>query len=201
MILIYSKDVDDFVNNVMDCLDEDFVRIGESDKVTIEAIKIDFEHQYDEIIDEYFVFLISNRLIFFNSNPALFPKMSTEWNSPSLITNIIIDYDEIIHDFSALIPQFESLKCSYIQLRFYKNIRIDYIKSIVELLRKEKSRIVSIDFILPYSENLNLEELNHKIKTFKTKHYTIILHIAICNIKLLQYSLLLIHLHPQPCLF
>jgi hypothetical protein len=38
MILIYSKDVDDFVNNVIDCLDGDFIRIGESDKVTIEAM-------------------------------------------------------------------------------------------------------------------------------------------------------------------
>lgn len=40
MILIYSKDVDDFVNNVIDCLDVDFVRIGESDNVTIEAMDI-----------------------------------------------------------------------------------------------------------------------------------------------------------------
>ncbi len=38
MILIYSKDLDDFVNNVIDCLDVSFVRIGESDKVTIESM-------------------------------------------------------------------------------------------------------------------------------------------------------------------
>ena len=43
MILIYSKDVDDFVNNVIDCLDEDFIRIGESDKITIEAM--DFSNE------------------------------------------------------------------------------------------------------------------------------------------------------------
>ena len=127
---------------------------------TIEDIKNDFEHKYDEIIDEYFDYLIDNKLIFFNSNPDLFPKMSTEWNSPSLITNIIIDYETIIHDFNVLIPQFETLKCSYIQLRFYKNISIDYIRNIAELLKKEKSRIVSIDFIIPYYEKFNLEELN-----------------------------------------
>ncbi|TPG42301.1 grasp-with-spasm system SPASM domain peptide maturase [Flavobacterium pectinovorum] len=66
----------------------------------------------------------------------------------------------MMHDFKALIPQFESLKCSYIQLRFYKEISLDYIKSIVELLKKEKSRIVSIDFIIPYHEKFKLEELN-----------------------------------------
>lgn len=43
MILIYSKDVDDFVNNVIDCLDEDFIRIGESDKIIIEAM--DFSNE------------------------------------------------------------------------------------------------------------------------------------------------------------
>ena len=146
---------------------------------TIEDIKNDFEHQYDEIIDDYFDFLIDNKLIFFNSNPDLFPKINTEWNSPSLITNIIIDYDEIIHDFYDLIPQFESLKCSYIQLRFYKNISLDYINRIVKILKKEKSRIVSIDFILPFYENFNLEELNiilsensriHSIIIFNSPH-------------------------------
>lgn len=127
---------------------------------TIQDIKNNFEDQYHEIIDDYFDFLICNRLLFFHSNPALFPKMSTAWNSSSLITNIIIDYDEVLHDFNALLPQFESLKCSYIQLRFYKKISLDYINSIVEALKKEKSRIVSIDFIMPYYDNFNLEELN-----------------------------------------
>lgn len=126
----------------------------------VEEIKNDYEHQYDEIIDEYFQFLKDNRLIFFNSNPELFPKMSTVWITPSIITNVIIDYDENFHDFENLITQFDKLKCSYIQLRFYKKISLDYINSIVKTLEKTKSRIVSIDFILPFYENFNLEELN-----------------------------------------
>jgi SPASM domain peptide maturase of grasp-with-spasm system len=141
---------------------------------TIEDIKNDFEHQYDEIIDDYFDFLIDNKLVFFNSNPDLFPKINTNWHSPSLITNIIIDYDEIMHDFNALIPQFETLKCSYIQLRFYKSISLDTVKTIVETLKKEKSRIVSIDFILPFSENINFEELNQIISENSRIHSVII---------------------------
>jgi len=43
MILIYSKDVDDFVNDVIDCLDQDFIRIGESDKVTIDGMNFSNE--------------------------------------------------------------------------------------------------------------------------------------------------------------
>lgn len=126
---------------------------------TIEIIKNDFDHQYDDIIDEYFDFLIANKLVFFNSKPELFPKINTEWNSPSLITNIIIDYDEIVLDFKNLISQFEILKCSHIQLRFFKEVSINYIYEIVELLKKEKSRIVSIDFIIPFYDNFRLEEL------------------------------------------
>lgn len=48
MILIYSKDVDDFVNNVIDCLDTDFARIGEYDKVTIESM--DFSNENSSYI-------------------------------------------------------------------------------------------------------------------------------------------------------
>lgn len=127
---------------------------------TVADVKNHFEHQYDEIIDEYFDFLIENQLIFFNSNPDLFPKIDTSWDSPSPITNIIIDYDEIIHDFNNLIPQFEKLKCSHIQLRFYKPVGIDYIESIVTKLNNEKSRVISIDFILPYYDSFDLEALN-----------------------------------------
>lgn len=141
---------------------------------TIEEIKQDFKHQYDEIIDDYFDFLLHNRLIFFTSNPGLFPKMSTAWNSPSLITNIIIDYDELIHDFNALIPQFETLKCSYIQLRFYKNISLDYLKNIAETLKKERSRVVSIDFIVPYCESFNVEEVNKMLSENNRIHSIII---------------------------
>lgn len=146
---------------------------------TIENIKNDFEYLYDEIIDDYFDFLIANKLIFFNSNPDLFPKIKTEWNSPSLITNIIIDYDEIIHDFKCLIPQFETLKCSHVQLRFFKKISLDYIYEVVQLLKKEKSRISSIDFIVPFYEDFRLEELKillsensrvHSIIIFNSPH-------------------------------
>lgn len=48
MILIYSKDVDDFVNDVIDYLDEDFIRIGETDRVEIQAM--DFSNEESSYI-------------------------------------------------------------------------------------------------------------------------------------------------------
>lgn len=41
MILINSKDIDDFVNDVINCLDEDFVRFSESDKINNTLKKLD----------------------------------------------------------------------------------------------------------------------------------------------------------------
>lgn len=53
MILIYSKDVDDFVNDVIDCLDENYIRIGESDKVTIEAMNFSNENSLYTLKTDY----------------------------------------------------------------------------------------------------------------------------------------------------
>ena len=48
MVLIYSKDVDDFVNQVIDCLEDDFIRIGETDKIIIE--EMDFNNESSSYI-------------------------------------------------------------------------------------------------------------------------------------------------------
>lgn len=39
MILIYSKDVDDFVNQVVDCIDNDFIRFSEFDRIVINSME------------------------------------------------------------------------------------------------------------------------------------------------------------------
>ena len=40
MILIYSKEIDDFVNNVIDCLKKDYIRIGETDLTSFENFEL-----------------------------------------------------------------------------------------------------------------------------------------------------------------
>ena len=53
MVLIYSKDVDDFVNNVIDYLNIDFFRIGEFDKVEIESMNFSNESSSYILKNEY----------------------------------------------------------------------------------------------------------------------------------------------------
>ncbi|PKV48686.1 SPASM domain peptide maturase of grasp-with-spasm system [Aquimarina sp. MAR_2010_214] len=141
---------------------------------TIQFIKKEFNNSYDEIIDEYFEFLYSHNLIFYDANPDLFPKISLDWNSPSLITNMIIDYDAIEHDFENIIKQLEILKCSCIQVRFFSKINLHRITEMVELLNELKSRIISIDFIIPYSESIGNEELEILIKKNPRIHSVIV---------------------------
>jgi SPASM domain peptide maturase of grasp-with-spasm system len=141
---------------------------------TIESIKQDFNHEYDAIIDEYFDFLIANQLIFFNPNPDLFPKINTEWSSPSPITNAIVDHDTIIHDFNSLLPQFEMLKCSYIQLRFYSAISLGYILEVAQMLKEHQSRIVSVDFILPFYQDFDLAALQTLVSENSRIHSVIL---------------------------
>lgn len=54
MILIYSKDIDDFVNQVIDCLDEDFLRIGDFDNLDINDIVVSQENDLFEVSYPFF---------------------------------------------------------------------------------------------------------------------------------------------------
>lgn len=141
---------------------------------TVDFVKTKFKNKYDEIIDEYFEFLVSNNLIFFNSNSNLFPPISLEWYSPSLITNMIIDYDKIDYDIKNIVNQLEILKCSYIQFRFFREVSLSFITSIVNFIDGEKSRIISIDFILKYQSSFSKEELNNLLKSHPRIHALIL---------------------------
>jgi hypothetical protein len=68
MVLIYSKDVDDFVNNVIDYLNIDFFRIGEFDKVEIESMNFSNESSSYILKNEYLknIELEKIRSIWFN---------------------------------------------------------------------------------------------------------------------------------------
>ncbi|WP_313805983.1 hypothetical protein [Flavobacterium sp.] len=53
MILIYSKDVDDFVNQVIDCVDDEFIRFSEFDKIEISKMEFCNESSSYFVNNEY----------------------------------------------------------------------------------------------------------------------------------------------------
>lgn len=68
MILIYSKDVDDFVNQVIDCLQCEFVRFSEYDKININEMEFSNEVNSYVIKNDYVesVDLKNIRSVWFN---------------------------------------------------------------------------------------------------------------------------------------
>lgn len=110
----------------------------------------------------------------FTPKSKLFPKINLQWTSPSQITNAIIDFDKIIHNYGRLISQIEELKCSYIQLRFFQITSLNFVKEVIHHLNSIKSRVVSIDLILPYYKNLDIEELNSLLNENTRIHSVIV---------------------------
>lgn len=127
-----------------------------------------------KIFDEYLEFLIKNEIAFYCNKDELihFPNLNNEWIYPSHITNCIIDSNstELKYFDSSFLSQLELLCCNYIQFRFFKQVRIEELYSILN--RINSTQIKSIELITPiWKSNLNdseiteLIEKNRKIRT------------------------------------
>jgi SPASM domain peptide maturase of grasp-with-spasm system len=129
-------------------------------KLSINQIKEHYLHQYDDVIDEYFAFLIEQEFGFYcdESDLELFPDIDLQWDEPAHITNAIIDVNtQSQHDYPSLFDQFELLGCKHFQLRTYSPKPLEYFIEILENL--ENRRIISVEFILTHSQATSLENL------------------------------------------
>ena len=126
-------------------------------------IKAYYEHEVDETIDEYFHFLIENDLGFWTDEPYLYPPIAYDWESPSQITNAIVDMNEhSIHDFDWIAMELDKLGCAAIQLRSYSSLSLDELYSILRPF--QNCRLRTIEILLKFSEELELaalEEIAH----------------------------------------
>jgi SPASM domain peptide maturase of grasp-with-spasm system len=120
----------------------------------VTAIKLAYNNLYDNEIDEYFDFLTSHEFGFWTDTPDLFPPLALTYESPSLITNAIIDSAvNSEHDYIEIFKQLEELGCKDIQLRFYTKRSIDFLENIIKIL--DKSTIKSVDLLCCYDEKID----------------------------------------------
>jgi len=120
----------------------------------ITAIKANFENKYDDVIDEYFSFLINNELGFWcdKSELELFPDLSLEWKTPCVVTNIIIDINaKDIYNYTELIQQLNDLRCRALEIRCFEPIALNDLKNILSYF--DYSEIESIYLLLCSNEN------------------------------------------------
>lgn len=146
---------------------------------TIDEIKKEYDYKHNNIIDEYFNFLLEQEWGFMTNEPELFTEMSLDWDYPSLITNSIIDINESSnHDYRKIFKELDDLGCEFIELRFYNTPIYEEIKNILNLLENSKVRSVGIYF--KYSDFYNLQNikiLQDLLTQFKRLD-TVIIHSA-----------------------
>ncbi len=148
-------------------------------EILIEARKkswADICDEYDadsqEMLNGYVKFLEEHELCHWTDTPDAFPEIDLYWDSPSIITNAIIDSNEHSnHDWKDIFEQLINLGCRDIQLRFFSPINMETINAI--LLLVDDSYIKSVEFILPYSKAFSKKYLNKLIdEHVRIKYFT-----------------------------
>ena len=121
-----------------------FQILASSDFYVLEDIKRKFEKIDDQlIVDEYFRFLEEKEYIFFTDEPESFPSMSLDWDSPSAISNAIIEYNHELFDFyPTIINDLSSCGCKHIEY-WIKSITIAQLKELLKF--HQGATILSID--------------------------------------------------------
>ncbi|WP_109851911.1 grasp-with-spasm system SPASM domain peptide maturase [Aquimarina sp. AU58] len=143
---------------------------------SIEEIKQFYNNEADDIIDEYFDFLIEHELIFFTEEPDLFPPLDLTWKSPSIITNALIDVDsKSEHDFAKIFKELDEFNCKALEIRFFEEIPISKVNQILTICKY--GRLSSIDLLLKYSDETQEQKLEQLSNTYK-KVTSITIHTA-----------------------
>ena len=113
-------------------------------------VKEAYGTENEQILEEYFEFLLEKEYGFWTDEPTSFPDLNLQWDAPALITNAIIDSDENSqHNFESLFMQLEDMGCKHIQLRFFAEIHPKQLEVVLALTKALKFR--SIDLVLAYS--------------------------------------------------
>lgn len=127
---------------------------------SIIEIKKAYNNEYDEIIDDYFQFLLKNEFAFkcLKQEVDCFPKLDLTWKSSSVIENAIIDislFNE--NDLKKIITELSELRCNALQIRFEKEYSIHILEIIGSLLKN--TRILTVEFVIKFSDQTIFETL------------------------------------------
>lgn len=115
---------------------------------TVDEIKAAYDHQHDDVIDEYFEHLIQQGVGFWCDDPEAFPELSLEWDRPERITNALIDVDDdSTHDYASIFSQLDDLFCKAVQLRFYSPVDADGVSDVLQ--HSADGRLRSIEVLMP----------------------------------------------------
>lgn len=109
--------------------------------------------EYDEAsigsLDQFIRYLQDCELGFWTDTPSFFPPLDLSWDSPSIVTNALIDVKGACeHPWEKIFVQLEELGCKDIQIRSYDGMEPAELSRIMSLL--DRRRIKSAELILRY---------------------------------------------------
>jgi SPASM domain peptide maturase of grasp-with-spasm system len=142
---------------------------------TLTDVKGHFENKYDDIIDEYFEFLLKKEYVFFTDTPDWFPKLKKEWNYPFGISNAILDIDKNSkYNIFESLKNLEEINCKHIEFRFYNLTSLKTIEKIILFLDEIESIITSVGVAIPDISGTTKNDYQILIKTLPRISYIIV---------------------------
>ncbi|MET3537713.1 grasp-with-spasm system SPASM domain peptide maturase [Chryseobacterium limigenitum] len=136
---------------VIDCTE--YYSLYKNEPDSIDA----FNEYVDFLLEEEYIFSIDNL------DEKLFPPMSLEFDSPSIISNAVIDLSSNSH-LPKIIKELESVSCNYVLLRIQVDANLDYLEETLEMFNG--NIIFSIQLVLTYHHSFSLEKLKKLIEKF-----------------------------------
>jgi len=132
---------------------------------SIQEIKGIYENKYDETIEEYFEFLLSQEYIFITDEPEKFPTLSLVWKSPSPINHAIIDIgSSSAHNWDRIFSELSSLRCKHLQIRSFVKLSHEDLENILQKIRLYP--FFSVEIVIPYARYLTETFLKDLIQQY-----------------------------------
>lgn len=120
---------------------------------TVSEIKKAYDNEIDEILEEYFDFLLDKELAFYTDEPELFPEIDMAARFPSVVQNAILDINkDSDHPYEKIFGELEALGCIALQVRIFYAMPLDELSGILSYCKD--SRLNHLDIITQYYDGV-----------------------------------------------
>ncbi len=122
------------------------ILVEHSNKTIEEIIKF-YGQQYEDEILHQIDQLLKEELVHITAEYYLFPKLDLTWETPSVITNMIIEYGDYFEEKEEeIVDDLIKLGVQFLELRFYSEVSYEKLCNILQAIQKTK--VIGIYLVL-----------------------------------------------------
>ena len=123
--------------------------LGECREKSWQDILEEYDESSQDVVNSYLNFLQENELCMWTDTPENFPPLDLSYDTPSIISNAIIDVKAFSdHPWAQILEELASLGCRDIQIRHYDALEAADLEILLNKL--QGSYIKSIELLFPY---------------------------------------------------